>query len=77
MGNRGPKPKGKVNIKWSANFAYAIGLIVSDGSLSKDGRHISFTSKDKERVDNFNKALGAEYHYAKRDSLFQNFEKYV
>lgn len=27
----GIKPKGKVKIEWSSNFAYAIGLIVSDG----------------------------------------------
>jgi intein-encoded DNA endonuclease-like protein len=66
MGKRGPKPRGKVSIKWSANFAYAIGLIASDGSLSKDGRHISFTSKDKEQVENLNKALGVEYRIGKK-----------
>lgn len=57
MGLRGPKPKGKVNIKWSADFAYAIGLIATDGCLSKDGRHIDFTSKDKEQLINFCDAL--------------------
>lgn len=57
MGKRGPKPKGKVKIKWSANFAYAIGLIVSDGNLSPDGRHIVFVSKDDEQINNFLKAL--------------------
>jgi hypothetical protein len=60
MGKRGPKPKGKVEIKWSANFAYAIGLIVSDGSLSKDGRHIIFTSKDVDQLKTFKKCLGIE-----------------
>jgi len=57
MGKRGPKPKGKVKIKWSANFAYAIGLLATDGSLSKDKYHICFTSKDKEQIDNFKKCL--------------------
>ncbi len=57
MGKRGPKPKGKVKIKWSANFAYAIGLLVSDGNLSPDGRHIVFVSKDDEQISNFLKAL--------------------
>lgn len=57
MGKRGPKPKGRVKIKWSPNFAYAIGLIVSDGSLSVDGRHISFVSIDREQIDNFKKCL--------------------
>ncbi len=57
MGKRGPKPKGKVNIRWSSNFAYAIGLLVSDGNLSPDGRHIVFVSKDKEQLLNFMTAL--------------------
>ena len=57
MGKRGPKPKGKVKIEWSTRFAYAIGLIVSDGNLSPNGRHIVFTSKDLELVKLFLKAL--------------------
>lgn len=40
-------------MRWSANFAYAIGLIVSDGCLSSDGRHIDFTSKDLDQVKTF------------------------
>lgn len=43
---------------WSGNFAYAVGLLTSDGNLSKDGRHIVFVSKDKELVDHFMLALG-------------------
>jgi len=57
MGLCGPKPKGKVKIIWSSNFAYAIGLLVTDGSVSKNGRHIVFVSKDREQLDNFTKAL--------------------
>jgi hypothetical protein len=53
----GPKPKGKVEIKWSPDFAYTIGLIASDGCLSSNGRHISFVSKEKEQIDNFLKGL--------------------
>jgi len=58
MGKRGPKPKGKVKIKWSADFAYIVGLIVTDGNLSSDGRHITFVSKDIEQINNFKKCLG-------------------
>jgi len=58
MGKRGPKPKGNVKLEWSANFAYAIGLIVSDGCLYNDGRHISLTSKDIQQAKNFKKCLG-------------------
>lgn len=57
MGKRGPKPKGKVKIKWSTNFAYAIGLLVTDGNLSPDGRHIAFVSKEIDQIDNFMKCL--------------------
>jgi hypothetical protein len=57
MPKRGPKPKGKVTIKWSSDFAYAIGLLATDGCVSSDGRHISFTSKDLEQVTNFMSAL--------------------
>lgn len=47
----------KVNITWSSNFAYAIGLIASDGCVSKDQRHITFVSKDLELAKKFKKAL--------------------
>ncbi|MBI3634373.1 MAG: hypothetical protein HY228_02015 [Candidatus Yonathbacteria bacterium] len=57
MGLRGPKPKGKVRIKWSADFAYAIGLLATDGCLLNDGRHIDLTSKDIDQIENFLQAL--------------------
>lgn len=60
MGKPGVKPQGKVKIKWSPEFAYAIGLLVTDGSLSKDGRHIDLTSVEKEQLENFNKCLGTQ-----------------
>lgn len=43
---------------WTAKFAYAVGLIATDGCLSKDGRHIDFTSKDLDQVKNFLYAIG-------------------
>ena len=58
MGLRGPKSKGRIKIKWSPNFAYAIGLLTTDGHLSKDGRHFDLTSKDIEQIENFLKCLG-------------------
>jgi len=57
MRRRGIKPQNKVLIRWSSEFAYAIGLLVTDGSLSKDGRHIVLVSKDREMIENFMKAL--------------------
>ena len=46
--------------KWSANLAYAVGLIATDGNLSGDGRHIDLTSKDIDQLKNFDKCLGLE-----------------
>ena len=50
-------PLGKVKIKWSPDFAYAIGLIATDGNLSSNGRCTVFTSKDLEMINNFLKCL--------------------
>jgi len=52
--------KGKThkNMKWNTDIAYAIGLITTDGNLSKDGRHIIFVSKDIALVELFKKCLG-------------------
>lgn len=66
MGKRGPKPTVKVRIKWSADFAYAIGLITTDGNLSPDGRHINFTTKDFEQANNFQKSLGISYKLGRK-----------
>jgi len=55
---RGIRPKGKIKIRWSANFAYAMGLLATDGYLSSDARHIVLVSKDKDQLQNFAKCLG-------------------
>lgn len=84
---RGPKPKGKVGITWSENFAYAIGLICSDGCVYNNNRHVSLTSLDIEQLHNFNKALNIDVkistkkgaggtsctHIQFSDSLFHTF----
>jgi hypothetical protein len=44
-------PQGKVKLEWSAEFAYAIGLLVTDGCLASEKKHIiDLTSKDKEQL---------------------------
>lgn len=60
MGKRGPKPKGRVETTWRPELAYAVGLIAADGSLSINGRHINFTSKDLDLIKTFQKCLGLE-----------------
>lgn len=49
--------RAKVKIKWSPITAYVVGLITADGSLSKDGRHINFTSKDFQLAKLFKRCL--------------------
>ncbi|MBI4993707.1 hypothetical protein HZC33_01985 [Candidatus Wolfebacteria bacterium] len=73
MGERGQKPKNKVLIKWSPNFAYAIGLLATDGSLSKDGRHIDLTSKDREQLENFIKCLDIKNKIGRKKSGTGNY----
>lgn len=63
---RGSKPQGKVSIKWSPKFAYAVGLLTSDGCLYSDRRHISFTSKDLVLAKEFKKALGLNVKIGKK-----------
>ena len=58
MIRRAPKPKGKVDTTWRAELAYAVGLIAADGSLSRNGRHINFTSKDVSLIQTFQRCLG-------------------
>ncbi len=70
------KPLGKVKIKWSPNFAYAIGLLVTDGNLSIDGRHINFTSKDLELIRKFQKSLKINLHIGRKSSNSQGYKKY-
>lgn len=44
------KQRSNIIILWSPDLAYIIGLISSDGNLSKDKRHICFCSKDIELI---------------------------
>lgn len=36
-----------IDTTWSPGLAYVVGLLATDGNLSPDARHISFTSKDE------------------------------
>ncbi len=76
MGMRGPMPKGRVKIKWSAKFAYAIGLLVTDGCLYNDYRHMSLTSKDLEQAKNFKRCLGLKVKIGLKGSGASKEKKY-
>ncbi len=46
--------------KWTPDLAYAVGLIVTDGCLSSDGRHVTFTSRDIELIESMRSILNAD-----------------
>lgn len=69
------KPLGKVKIQWSPEFAYAIGLIVTDGCIY-GGRHVNLTSKDEEQIRNFLKCLSINTKISKKGSGIQKKKKY-
>lgn len=60
------------NVRWSHNLAYAIGLLTTDGCLSKDGRHIDFTSKDIELIKTFKCCLKLNNKIAEKISGLGN-----
>lgn len=68
MGKRGPKPGFKVRIdeKWSPNLAYAVGLLATDGCLATGQSLIDLTSKDREQLENFCKAVGVPFRITKK-----------
>jgi len=43
---------------WNSNLAYAVGLLTTDGNLSRDRRHITFVSTDLELIKTLEKCLG-------------------
>src|SRR3989338_8341238 len=75
MGKRGPKPKGKVKIKWSPDFAYAIGLIATDGCIS-NRKIINLTSKDLELIKKFLFALQVKSKIGRKSSGSSTEKKY-
>lgn len=65
-----------VRINWNANFAYAIGLLATDGSLSKDGRHLNLTSKEREMIVTFKKHIGIKNKIGKKARGGESVKKY-
>jgi hypothetical protein len=61
---RGPRPgAGRADspengFAWSADLAYIVGLIATDGCLYQDGRHLTITSKDLDLLETARRCLG-------------------
>lgn len=80
MGLRGPKPKEKVSTRWTADLSYIIGLIVTDGCLYGDRRHINFVSTDLQLIRLFKKLLKLENKIGlkkSKDTISQRKISYV
>ncbi len=70
------KPQNKVKIKWSPEFAYAIGLLTTDGNLSPDERHLNLTSKDLALINLFKKCLAINNKVGKKARGKDKVKKY-
>ena len=64
----GPKPKKIVDERWSPNLAYAVGLLATDGCMSRYTNLIDLTSKDEEQLRNFSKCLGLTLFIGKKSN---------
>jgi hypothetical protein len=70
------KPKNNIEVKWSSELSYVVGLIATDGSLSKDKRHINFTSKDLQLAKLFKKSLKLKVIIGKKARSTETEKKY-
>lgn len=70
------KPAKFISTKWNEKLAYAIGLLTSDGCLSSDKRHIEFSSKDKEQVENLMRCLNLNNKITKKTRSNEKIKKY-
>ena len=43
---------------WSAEIAWAVGVVATDGNLGRDGRHLTVTSKDFDFLETIRDCLG-------------------
>jgi hypothetical protein len=73
---RGMSPQNKIAIKWSPDFAYAIGLLVTDGCIYSNRKMINFTSKDEEQMRNFVRCLGIKNKIGMKSSGSNREKKY-
>src|SRR3989344_4285004 len=65
-----PAHKKVGTIEWTNNIAYAVGLLTTDGNLSKDGRHIEFTSNDIDQIETLKTCLAVHNRIARKRSGF-------
>lgn len=70
------RKENEISTLWSPELAYVVGLIATDGALSKDERHIEFTSKDRDLVITFQECLGIQVKIGEKKNGHQKDRKY-
>lgn len=55
---------------------YTVGLIATDGNLSKDGRHVNITSKDKSLLEDLKKILFLKLKLTRKARSAEKSKKY-
>jgi len=72
-----PKPKLPYkNFKWTPKLAYVVGLLVTDGNLSKDGRHIIMRSSDRSLLKTFRLCLNLKNKIGKTYNILTKKPSY-
>lgn len=65
-----------IDTTWTHEFAYAIGLLTSDGNLSSSGRHINLTSQDKEIPEYARAIFAIDNKIGRKGRGGSDFKKY-
>lgn len=55
----------RLPLEWSDTMAYIVGLMATDGNLSRDGRHLSFDSGDLQLIHTYLSCLGHPYAHTR------------
>jgi len=64
-----------MKFSWTPELAYAVGLITTDGNLSKDKRHITFTSCDLDLLKTFKRCLKLNVKITKNPQSFSTIRQ--
>jgi hypothetical protein len=67
---RGPATRNFAS-EWTPEVAYTVGLIATDGCLSRDGRHLCMTSKDIDLLETVKRCLGVQTRITKNTGCYR------
>lgn len=53
-------------VSWSPDLAWVVGVLATDGNLSRDGRHLSIPSKDADLLESLRRCLTLQNRISRR-----------